>query len=1060
MTLSPKASDLPVDILILTAADGEDDAVRAVDDGAVDDWTDKPAIDHAFPVWRRTYRADNGRLLHVALSRAGQMGGDAAAAAASGLVKLLKPRCLAMCGVCAGRPQWTNLGDVIIADQVYRYDAGEVIAQSGVSQFKPDITTYQLHPTWKQPAQNYDVSRHRQVLDNRPRLRDDQQLWILNELLEKRDPRQSSVRSQLCPDWSAVLKELWDLGDVVRDDLQLTEQGRQRILVWRLQHPDGPPPSDLPKVHVFPLGTGNHLQRDDGIFDRLGSSGKRLIHGLDMEASAVGLVGFEEQVPYTIIAKGVMDFAEPGRSYQYRGYAARAAAEILLGFLRQQLDGDRKTAADILETGLQRLPQDFNQYGPARLLLARHEVVEWDDELRRHELEILHQWTHESRGLSVRLFTGPGGSGKTRLFVEWTKRLRGMNWDAGWLPHELIDHDCTGVADVATLVTNSRPTFIAIDYAESRGYLEQFLTQACRLRAGRADLPPLRIALLARSEADWYLSLRESSLDLQDLLDRNSPLELREVPLEGAQRARTLQRAIAAFAKNRLVNPPAIDHFSLDDDRFQRVLYIHMAALALVDRLVITADTLLSQILQHETDFWTRPFASANWNSHRKGTFLRGARRWVAALTLLGGAPDKATAERLRVAADGPEVQEFLDQLGRLYPGSGRPQTQDRYLAKLEPDLLGEELVSSVLEHAETASNFLSTISVGASPAAIENAFTVLGHLAWHFGKDSGHWIKDLLETDLDQRAEPALRAARALGEKTTSAPIGKSLAELVHDKGSVALAKRLEEKLAEMKLPERSVSLRELAVCVWRKQLDGLPTDTIEAVQVERARLCNNLGGGLSKLGWREAALDAANESVQTFRTLATQRSELFLPNLAKSLNNLGIRLSELGRREAALAATEEAVDIYRRLDTQRPDAFLPDLAMSLNNLGNMLSELGLREAALAATEEAVAIRRRLATQRPDAFLPDLAMSLNNLGHMLSQFGRHEAALVPLRESVKHHITLTKQHRQVFLERLQITTDSFLKTLQELKRDPPEEPVIDEAVALLQCQPKSGDPG
>ena len=34
---------------------------------------------------------------------------------ATALLDKYRPRCLAMCGVCAGRPGWTELGDVIIA---------------------------------------------------------------------------------------------------------------------------------------------------------------------------------------------------------------------------------------------------------------------------------------------------------------------------------------------------------------------------------------------------------------------------------------------------------------------------------------------------------------------------------------------------------------------------------------------------------------------------------------------------------------------------------------------------------------------------------------------------------------------------------------------------------------------------------------------------------------------------------------------------------------------------------------------------------------------------------
>jgi tetratricopeptide (TPR) repeat protein len=381
----------------------------------------------------------------------------------------------------------------------------------------------------------------------------------------------------------------------------------------------------------------------------------------------------------------------------------------------------------------------------------------------------------------------------------------------------------------------------------------------------------------------------------------------------------------------------------------------------------------------------------------------------VAALTLLGGAPDKATAERLREAADGPDGPEFLDQLRRLYPGTSRQQTQDRYLSKLEPDLLGEELVSSVLENPETASDFVGKISAGAPPTAIKNAFTVLGHLAWRHGQDSRPWIKQLLEADLEQRAEPALRSAMALGEKTTSAPIGLVLAELVRSDGTLKLAKRLDAEL-----PKHSVSLRELAVCVLQKQLEGLSEDTTEAVRVERGRLCHNLGN----------------------------------------------RLRELGQREAALAAAEEAVTAYRTLAAERPDAFLPDLAASLNNLGNSLRELGRREAALAAAEEAVRIRRTLAAERPDAFLPDLAMSLNNVSVMLSELGRREAALAASREAVQYYLTLVRQYPQAFQQQLLIATHAILQTLEALGREPESEPIVLEVIAFLQSQQGPERPG
>jgi hypothetical protein len=417
-----------------------------------------------------------------------------------------------------------------------------------------------------------------------------------------------------------------------------------------------------------------------------------------------------------------------------------------------------RTAQDILQTGLEPLPETPS---PARLLLAKHEVVAWDDDLRRQELDVLEQWTHASRGLSVRLFTGPGGSGKTRLFVEWCKRLRDKDWDAGLLPNSLIDQDCTGVVDVETLVTNDRPTLIVIDYAESCGYLTQFLKQACDLRAYRTDLPPLRIALLAREEADWYRSLVRVSDDLRDLLEANFPQRLREVALEGELRKRALRKAVEDIAKQRRKPPPLTEGVSLADSRFNRVLYIHMAALGLVEGLEFTAEKLLSQILDHETRFWSRPFVAKGWNNLEIEAFESAARRWVAALTLLGGAPDKSEAERLRNASDGPNEPSFLTQLLRLYPGTKRIGEKNQYLSGLEPDILGEQLIYDVISQMSDSGIFLAKVTSIVDLSQLANAFLVLGRIAWR--RTSYYrcyqWIWSIINVDFSKRQPLAVRA-------------------------------------------------------------------------------------------------------------------------------------------------------------------------------------------------------------------------------------------------------------------------------------------------------------
>ena len=141
----------PVHVLIVTAARGEDDAVRSVDDGGLGEWQNETEGPEGYPfdIWLRDYQIQHGGTMRVALTRAFGMGVEAAGNAAARLVEFYKPQCLAMCGVCAGNPKRAQLGDVIVGDRLYRYDVGEDVKTSPKSRkmFLAEITTY------KPPAQ-------------------------------------------------------------------------------------------------------------------------------------------------------------------------------------------------------------------------------------------------------------------------------------------------------------------------------------------------------------------------------------------------------------------------------------------------------------------------------------------------------------------------------------------------------------------------------------------------------------------------------------------------------------------------------------------------------------------------------------------------------------------------------------------------------------------------------------------------------------------------------------------------------------------------------------------
>jgi hypothetical protein len=89
-----------VNVLIITALKEEYDEARKVDAGGLGNWeTDRAG---GFEVAFRSY-ATNDAPLRVALTWATRMRMTATAEAAARLIDKLDPRCLAMCGVCAGR---------------------------------------------------------------------------------------------------------------------------------------------------------------------------------------------------------------------------------------------------------------------------------------------------------------------------------------------------------------------------------------------------------------------------------------------------------------------------------------------------------------------------------------------------------------------------------------------------------------------------------------------------------------------------------------------------------------------------------------------------------------------------------------------------------------------------------------------------------------------------------------------------------------------------------------------------------------------------------------------
>lgn len=732
--------------------------------------------------------------------------------------------------------------------------------------------------------------------------------------------------------------------------------------------------------------------------------------------------------------------------FMERNLASREHQEETLRLLREfmaRFQGGTSSAAnrrpprDILRRGTATRPAGLRN--PATLLTARYEVVDFIESVRPKELEEILGWCEAHELVEVRLFLGPGGVGKTRLFIEAAKRLRDRDWDAGFLPESASEDDERDVLE------GTRSTLVVVDYAEARRELPRLLGAVAETRPAVAH--KVRVALVARDVGDWWRLLLGLDAPVTDLLNARQPLALRPEDLSLEVRQEVFESYARVFAR-KLENPSPNAVPDLSNARFGRTLYVAMAALAAVDGGNLPPDKLLDGTLEHERRYIKlHYFGDRSPDLRDQADFLNRAMRLLAAAALRGGLPTREETQAVSKRVDGPveertphALRVLHDLYGAAAADAAKPTADRSYLRALEPDLLGEELVAQVLGHIETPANYLLQVFDDAATLSVRHGLIVLGRLGSQGADErSQRWIASVLDADVSSRALPTLEAALALTGETAHAPLGQVLHEALKREGTTDLARKIEPLV-----PWRTIALREVGDWATQRVL----LDLTGVALTERATLALTRGKRLNDLGRHEEALDTTEEAVRLYRTLANSRPDAHLSDLAMSLNNLAVVLDALNRHEEALDATEEAVRLCCTLVDSHPDAHLSDLAMSLSNrglmlyrlgrvddaldaaekaarqygalaaaggtfhvsdyagcvmnLGMMLAAVGNHEGALAITELGVQAWRTLADEQPDAHLPDFAESLKCLSARLSAAGRHQDALEASEEAVR----------------------------------------------------------
>jgi nucleoside phosphorylase len=326
-----------VDVLVVAALQEEFDAAREVAsagtaaDPGVARWEEHDQEPPPYQLGE--YRLADGGSLLVALARPVDKGGTAAGAIAGPLAERLRPRCLAMSGVCAGNPAEVVLGDVIVASVTYRYQEGK----QGIAGFRPGYRQIPAAESWIRAAQDLSLDG---LSTYRTASGDEIRLWVLERLLAGEDPRAHRGRSRYIAarDWAGTLAGLESDGliTVPADRPELTDAGRDYILGERYR--DVSPPCTLPyRVTVGPMASGDLVVKDGLTWDQLRAQGVETVAGLEMEAATIArTASTRDDLPW-IIVKGVMDYADPRKDDRFKPFAARASAEVMFRLLATRL---------------------------------------------------------------------------------------------------------------------------------------------------------------------------------------------------------------------------------------------------------------------------------------------------------------------------------------------------------------------------------------------------------------------------------------------------------------------------------------------------------------------------------------------------------------------------------------------------------------------------------------------------------------------------------------------------------------------------------------------------
>jgi tetratricopeptide (TPR) repeat protein len=561
-------------------------------------------------------------------------------------------------------------------------------------------------------------------------------------------------------------------------------------------------------------------------------------------------------------------------------------------------------------------------------------------------------WAADPRPIAIRLLTGPGGAGKSRLAAEVAACLRDENWSAGLI----------SLGRGSSLPLASRGLFVVIDYPEAhRAAVATLLRGAAVLERPQAKI---RLLLVSRQPLAWWLD-EITAARASELCDSQ---ESTVGPLDAAATCTLVRLAATRLSKLSGAASPILDETSISAWHARNPmlhglpLFATAAAIhSVLDRdarFELAGEDIVRALVRRERIRLEQAGQSAGWGAEAASR-LHGLAAVCDGLDAM--AVRRLAARELEIGL--PQPDRIVDAI--------RSQgwwVVDRLPAP-SPDILAAELLYQILiDRPDRASDWLAVVLADRPSFRVERLGRLTHDMATLHGPTSNVLSHFLIQ---------------AIAHDPTKAALWREI--LYADEG-------------------RPFRLAALAAKVAWTLLEQPGLD-----ETQRAALLNTLSGPLIEMGDTAGALTAIRESLEVYRRLAKANPDRFEPHLAGTLNTLSVALSDTGDTAGALAAIREAVDVNRRLAKADPERFERHLAGTLYNLSRHLGEIRDTEGALAAIRESVYLNRRLAKADPERFDPHLARSLNILSNALNDTGHRTDALAAIREAVDLYRRLAK---------------------------------------------------